>query len=53
MNRVMPASRAKLLRLEALGMLPLVFRRRVIPFLAVGALQGDDVPHNVPLLPTQ
>src|SRR5207247_9459530 len=46
MNRMMPASRTKLLRLQAFGIFPLVLGRGVISFLAVRTLQSNDVSHK-------
>jgi len=47
MNRMMPASRTKLLRLQAFGIFPLVLGRGVISFLAVRALQRNDFAHKI------
>src|SRR5438552_18745955 len=46
MNRMMPASRTKLLRLQAFGIFPLVLGRGVISFLAVRTLQSNDISHK-------
>ena len=43
---VLPARIAKLSRLHPLGVLLLVFRRRVIAIFAIPALQGDNFPHR-------
>jgi hypothetical protein len=46
-RRVLAATETKLLELETAGGRLLVLRRRVIPFLALGALQCDNFPHVV------
>ena len=45
MNGMVPTTRAILFRFEPICIFLLVSRGRVVPFLAVGALQNDDVPH--------
>jgi hypothetical protein len=45
MGRVLPARTAKLLGLQALGMLLLIFCRGVVAILAVTTLQCNDFPH--------
>jgi hypothetical protein len=45
MRGVLPAEPAVLAQLETLGRLLLVLRRAVIPTLAVGARETDDVAH--------
>jgi hypothetical protein len=47
MRRVLPACIAKLLRFQTVGMLLLILGRRVIPVLAIAALQSDDFPHRL------
>jgi hypothetical protein len=42
MERVGPATTAELAKLDPVGIVPLVLGRRVVAFLAVGTLQGDD-----------
>jgi hypothetical protein len=42
---VLPARVAKLFRLQTLGVLLLVFRRRVVAVLAIAALQRNGLPH--------
>src|SRR4029077_17226833 len=46
-SRVFPARIAKLLGFQTLGMLLLILRRRVIPVLAITALQSNDFPHDL------
>jgi hypothetical protein len=43
---LLPASVAKLLCFQPLGMLFFIFRRRVIAVLTIPALQRDDLAHN-------
>jgi hypothetical protein len=43
---VLPARVAELFGLHPVGMLFLVFRRRVIPILTIVALQRDDFSHG-------
>jgi hypothetical protein len=43
MNRALPIVPAEFLQLELLGHGLFVLRRRVIPTLALGALEGDDL----------
>jgi hypothetical protein len=45
MSGVLPTGTAKLLRLQALGMLFLIFCCGVIPVLAITTLQSNDFPH--------
>ena len=45
MHRMMTTSPAELLRLETFGVFLLVLRHRVIAFLAVTALQSNDISH--------
>jgi hypothetical protein len=44
---VFPARIAKLLRLQTIRMLLLVFCRRVVAVLTVPALQRNDFPHDL------
>jgi hypothetical protein len=44
---VLAAKRAILADLEALGGLALVLVRRVVPILALGTLEADDVSHDL------
>jgi hypothetical protein len=44
---VLIAPLAELLVFDATGLLFLVLRRRVIPALAIGAFEGNDVSHNL------
>jgi hypothetical protein len=46
-NSVLRAMSAELFVLDPSGLLLLVLRGRVVPSLALGALQRDDVPHSV------
>jgi hypothetical protein len=50
---MLPAARAELLEFQPLGCRFLVLGIRVIPFLALGALERDDFPRHVayPLKP--
>jgi hypothetical protein len=50
-RRVLPARIAKLLRLQTVGVLLLVFRRRVVAVLAIPALQRNRFPHAFVSLP--
>jgi hypothetical protein len=43
---MLAAAIAKLLCLEALGMLLLVLRRRVVAIFAIAALQSNNFPHR-------
>jgi hypothetical protein len=45
-RRVLPARITKLFRLHPLGVLLLVFRRRVVAVFAIAALQRNDFPHE-------
>jgi hypothetical protein len=45
MRYVLPAEPAVLAQLETLGRLLLVLRRAVVPTLAVGARERNDVAH--------
>ena len=47
MRGVLAAKRAILAELEALGGLALVLVRRVVPILALGTLEADDVSHDL------
>jgi hypothetical protein len=49
-RRLLAARIAKLLRFQAFGVLPLVFRRRVIAVFAIAALQRDDFAHDLKTL---
>jgi hypothetical protein len=46
MPGLLPARIAELLRFQAFGVLPLVFRRRVIAVLTIRALQRNDFSHR-------
>ena len=52
MCRVLAARIAKLLRLQTVGVLLLIFRRRVVPVLAIPALQRNCFPHAFVSLPS-
>jgi hypothetical protein len=52
MRRVLPARIAKLLRLQPVRMLLLVFRRCVVAVLAIPALQRNCFPHAFVSLPS-
>jgi hypothetical protein len=47
MRRLLAARIAELLRFHPLGMLLLVFRRRVVAVFAIAALQRNDFAHNL------
>jgi len=47
MNSMLRTMTAELFVLDPSGLFLLVFRGRVVPSLALGALQRDDVPHSV------
>ena len=47
MRGVLAAKRAVLADLDALGGLTLVLVRRVVPILALGTLEADDVSHDL------
>ena len=49
--RVLAARIAKLLRLQTVGVLLLVFRRCVVAVLAIAALQRNGFPHSFISLP--
>jgi hypothetical protein len=46
MGRVLPARIAKLARFHALGVLPPILHGRVVPVLAIAALQRNDLAHR-------
>src|SRR5205823_3879947 len=46
-RRVLAAPPTELLELEPVGMRALVLRGRVVPPLARGAREGDDLPHRL------
>jgi hypothetical protein len=45
MRRVLAARVAKLFRLQTLGVLLLIFRRRVVAVFAIPTLQRNGFPH--------
>jgi len=52
-RRLLPACIAEFLRFQPLGMLLLVFRRRVVAVLAIAALQRNDLAHRFSVLVRQ
>jgi hypothetical protein len=48
---MLPTGIAKLFRFQTLRMLPLILRSRVVPILAIAALQSNDFPHSVDPFP--
>jgi hypothetical protein len=50
-RRVLAARIAKLLGLQTVGVLLLVFRRRVVAVFAIPALQRNGFPHALSLFP--